>query len=166
MMPYLFSAPSYRYDYENMSSEEGNQIMRRLGSYMEDQKFVGRIYKTEHGMKFKVLKIENFSYNDPVDHSVSKNQGIMIFLDHDTRLVFRLSGTGSSGATMRMYVNTFSDDKSTLNMPASVSVICGTSPPFLTVFLVYPCVHCQLCFLLAACFFLFSPSNLLNWFNF
>ncbi|KAL7064997.1 hypothetical protein AAHC03_04922 [Spirometra sp. Aus1] len=109
-----------RYDYENMSSEEGKEIMRRLQTYLEDKDFAGRVFQTEHGMRFQVLKIENFSYSDPVDKSVSGNQGIMIFLDHDTRLVFRLSGTGSSGATLRMYVNTFSDAPSTLNMPASV----------------------------------------------
>lgn len=42
-------------------------------------------------------------------------------LSNDTRIVFRMSGTGSSGATIRIYVNTFSDDPKTLDLPAAVS---------------------------------------------
>jgi len=57
-----------------------------------------------------VDRADVFSYNDPIDGSVSKNQGVRIFLTNGGRIVFRLSGTGTSGATLRMYL-----DKHTTN---------------------------------------------------
>jgi phosphoglucomutase len=50
----------------------------------------------------------NFTYNDPVDLSVSKNQGYIFKWADGSRFVFRLSGTGSSGATIRIYLEKFS----------------------------------------------------------
>lgn len=52
----------------------------------------------------------NFSYTDPVDKSVSANQGYIFKWADGSRFVFRLSGTGSSGATIRIYLEKFSDD--------------------------------------------------------
>ena len=53
---------------------------------------------------------ENFSYTDPVDGSVSKNQGyIFKYADH-SRFVFRKSGTGSSGATIRIYLEKYDSE--------------------------------------------------------
>ena len=49
----------------------------------------------------------NFEYKDPIDHSVSKNQGQVIQFADGSRVVFRLSGTGSQGATVRMYVERY-----------------------------------------------------------
>ncbi|KAM7538453.1 hypothetical protein Aperf_G00000077827 [Anoplocephala perfoliata] len=108
-----------RYDYENCTVEQGKQVMDRLNSLFADPGFVGRTYTTNVGAAFKVLSIDNYSYNDPVDHSVSTNQGIRIMLSNDTRIVFRTSGTGSSGATIRVYVNTFSADPKTHDLPAA-----------------------------------------------
>ena len=51
--------------------------------------------------EYTVSKIDNFSYTDPVDKSVTTKQGIRIFFEDGSRIVFRLSGTGSSGATVR-----------------------------------------------------------------
>lgn len=46
-----------------------------------------------------------FKYEDPIDHSVSDNQGVrFINTKRNSRVVFRLSGTGSAGATVRMYM--------------------------------------------------------------
>ncbi len=53
---------------------------------------------------------ENFSYTDPVDGSVSANQGYIFKWADGSRFVFRLSGTGSSGATIRIYLEKFSED--------------------------------------------------------
>ena len=47
----------------------------------------------------------------PIDKSVTKNQGIRIFFEDGSRIVMRLSGTGSSGATVRMYVDTYESDR-------------------------------------------------------
>ena len=54
----------------------------------------------------------NFSYTDPVDHSVSNNQGYIFKWPDGSRFVFRLSGTGSSGATVRIYLEKYSNDTS------------------------------------------------------
>jgi len=53
----------------------------------------------------------NFSYTDPVDGSVSANQGYIFKWQDGSRFVFRLSGTGSSGATIRVYLEKFSEDQ-------------------------------------------------------
>lgn len=50
------------------------------------------------------MKADNFEYTDPIDGSISKNQGIRIFFEGGGRVVYRLSGTGSAGATIRVYV--------------------------------------------------------------
>lgn len=52
----------------------------------------------------------NFSYTDPIDKSVSKNQGYIFKWADGSRFVFRLSGTGSSGATIRIYLERYSKD--------------------------------------------------------
>lgn len=53
---------------------------------------------------FKIAKADEFGYEDPVDGSVASRQGIRILMEDGSRVVFRLSGTGSVGATIRMYV--------------------------------------------------------------
>lgn len=59
------------------------------------------------GGKFTVSGIYNFEYKDPIDHSISSNQGQVITFSDGSRVVFRLSGTGSQGATVRMYVERY-----------------------------------------------------------
>merc|ERR1719192_2675639 len=63
---------------------------------------VGKEFK---GMK--VAKNDVFEYNDPVDGSVSKNQGIRFMFEDGSRIIFRLSGTGVAGATVRLYLEKF-----------------------------------------------------------
>merc|ERR1719203_1960390 len=57
------------------------------------------------GMKVKWNDV--FEYKDPVDGSVSKNQGIRIVFEDGSRIIFRLSGTGVAGATIRMYLEKY-----------------------------------------------------------
>merc|ERR1719464_2212240 len=57
------------------------------------------------GMKVKMNDV--FEYKDPVDGSVSKNQGIRIIFEDGSRIVFRLSGTGVAGATVRLYLEKY-----------------------------------------------------------
>ena len=52
---------------------------------------------------------DNFSYTDPVDDSLSSNQGVRILFESDARIVLRLSGTGTSGATLRVYLDRYED---------------------------------------------------------
>ena len=59
-----------------------------------------------------VAKADDFAYHDPVDGSVSANQGIRILFEGGSRVVFRLSGTGTSGATLRVYIERYEPDAS------------------------------------------------------
>ena len=58
----------------------------------------------------KVADADDFAYHDPVDGSVSKNQGIRVLFEGGSRVVFRLSGTGTSGATLRVYIERYEPD--------------------------------------------------------
>ncbi|HEV7842731.1 MAG TPA: alpha-D-glucose phosphate-specific phosphoglucomutase, partial [Pyrinomonadaceae bacterium] len=60
-----------------------------------------------------IVNANDFSYTDPVDKSVSTHQGIRIFLEDGSRIVFRLSGTGTEGATLRLYLERFRHDGGT-----------------------------------------------------
>ncbi len=65
---------------------------------------------TRPGQKFGACEIagaDDFAYHDPVDGSDSRNQGIRILLRDSSRLVYRLSGTGTAGATLRVYLERF-----------------------------------------------------------
>jgi len=67
------------------------------------------------GKSFGALTVsaaDNFTYTDPVDGSVSKNQGIRILFTDGSRIIFRLSGTGTQGATLRVYLEKYEADVS------------------------------------------------------
>lgn len=72
--------------------------------------------------QFEVAEADNFSYTDPIDGSVSKNQGLYIKFVDGSRIIFRLSGTGSAGATIRLYVEKYSNDASEFNADAQVGL--------------------------------------------
>ena len=93
-----------RYDYEAVSSEAANQLMDDLRgqlSSLAGQSFAG----------LAVEKADEFAYDDPVDGSVSKGQGLRVWFEGGARVVFRLSGTGTEGATLRVYLEQFVDIK-------------------------------------------------------
>ncbi|RFZ87108.1 alpha-D-glucose phosphate-specific phosphoglucomutase [Shinella sp. WSJ-2] len=92
-----------RHDYEEVDTEAANGLMANLRDQLA----------TLPGKTFGALTVEtadDFAYNDPVDQSVSKNQGIRILFVGGSRVVFRLSGTGTSGATLRVYIERFEPD--------------------------------------------------------
>jgi len=55
----------------------------------------------------KIVLSEDFSYTDPIDHSISARQGLRVVFDDGARIVFRLSGTGTEGATLRIYIEQY-----------------------------------------------------------
>ena len=61
---------------------------------------------------------DQFSYHDPVDGSVSSNQGVRILFDNGCRVVLRLSGTGTEGATLRVYLERFEPAGGDLHLDA------------------------------------------------
>ena len=96
-----------RHDYEAVDSSVANDLMSALRDKLLSLK--GR---TEAGMT--VSSADEFSYDDPVDGSHSKNQGIRIFFEGGGRAVFRLSGTGTQGATIRVYLEQLETNPSSL----------------------------------------------------
>lgn len=90
-----------RYDYEAIATEKANALMRDLRARLDA--LPGQVFGG-----LTVAKADEFSYHDPVDGSVSENQGVRIFFEGDGRAVFRLSGTGTQGATLRLYLEQYS----------------------------------------------------------
>jgi len=87
-----------RYDYEGVDKPKAEEMMKMLSEV--------KLGGTEvNGMKIKMNDV--FEYTDPVDNSVSKNQGIRIIFEDGSRIIFRLSGTGVAGATVRMYLEKY-----------------------------------------------------------
>ena len=72
------------------------------------------------GKSFTVALADNFSYADPIDASVSSKQGLRVIFVDGSRIVIRLSGTGSSGATVRLYVDSYEDDPERIPQDAQV----------------------------------------------
>eukprot|EP00435_Cladocopium_sp_Y103_P063731 s832_g25.t1 len=104
-----------RYDYEGVSSESASTMMKNLIEKLPTLK--GTEMK---GMKFE--SGENFEYKDPVDKSVSSNQGVQnlactkISFTDGSRIIFRLSGTGSAGATIRLYLEKYEKPSGNLDL--------------------------------------------------
>ncbi len=91
-----------RHDYESVDSEKAQQMIDHLRRTLDDlpgQEFAG----------LRVESADDFAYHDPVDHSESTAQGIRIFFNNGGRIVFRLSGTGTKGATLRVYLDCYQD---------------------------------------------------------
>lgn len=89
-----------RHDFEAIASDKANALMEQLRAALpelEGQSFAG----------LSVLKADEFSYLDPVDGSHSNQQGLRIFFEGGRRAVFRLSGTGTEGATLRLYLEQY-----------------------------------------------------------
>jgi len=99
-----------RHDYEEVDKDRANELMARLRSMLEDLK--GKKYG-----KYEVKYADDFSYTDPVDGSVSSKQGIRIGFKDGSRIVFRLSGTGTKGATLRLYLESYEPDDSKHDIP-------------------------------------------------
>ena len=92
-----------RHDYEGIDSDRANALMRALRDQLD----------TLPGTAFDDYKIEtadDFFYKDPVDGSESAQQGIRLLFENGSRLIFRLSGTGTQGATLRVYLERYETD--------------------------------------------------------
>lgn len=92
-----------RHDYENVSSQSGDSVMAHLRQQVDQKSLIGKSF----GALLVVESADDFTYTDPVDGSVSSKQGIRINFRDGSRIVFRLSGTGTEGATIRIYIERF-----------------------------------------------------------
>ncbi|MEL6322594.1 MAG: alpha-D-glucose phosphate-specific phosphoglucomutase, partial [Cyanobacteria bacterium J06626_14] len=94
-----------RHDYEEVDKGRATELMERLRGMLDS--LSGKQYGD-----YEVKYADDFSYSDPVDNSVSSKQGIRIGFTDGSRIVFRLSGTGTKGATLRLYVESYEPDAS------------------------------------------------------
>jgi phosphoglucomutase len=104
-----------RHDYEGLESAAAEQLINELRAALP----------TLPGRKMKgltVVKADEFEYLDPVDGSLSRNQGLRLLFESGARIVFRLSGTGTSGATLRVYLERFEGPDGILNAETSVAL--------------------------------------------
>jgi phosphoglucomutase len=92
-----------RHDYEGLPSEAASVLMQHL-----HQSFAS-LQGAQFG-SYRVLYCDDFSYTDPVDGSISTGQGVRIGFTDGSRIVFRLSGTGTEGATLRIYLEAYEPD--------------------------------------------------------
>ncbi|KAJ2742988.1 hypothetical protein GGI20_004094 [Coemansia sp. BCRC 34301] len=102
-----------RYDYEEVASEGAAQMIEDLRA--KGPSLVGT---TING--FTVADVDDFEYTDPIDHSVSRNQGLRVVFGDTSRIIFRLSGTGSEGATVRIYIERY--DAAQFDLDAQVAL--------------------------------------------
>ena len=98
-----------RHDYEEVETEKANQLVDQLQAILPNLK--GKQYGS-----YQVEYSDNFSYTDPVDNSISNNQGIRIGFTDGSRIVLRLSGTGTKGATLRVYLESYEPDPTKHNL--------------------------------------------------
>ena len=89
-----------RHDYEGLDSADAQAMFDALQEKLPT--LAGQTF-----LSSKVSHADNFSYTDPVDNSLSSNQGLRILFENDSRIVLRLSGTGTSGATLRAYFDRY-----------------------------------------------------------
>jgi phosphoglucomutase len=104
-----------RHDYEGVDSDRANTLMTNLRNLVPNLK--GKVYGS-----YTVDYGDDFSYTDPVDGSVSQKQGIRIGFTDGSRIIFRLSGTGTQGATVRVYLESYEPDASKHGLDPQVAL--------------------------------------------
>ncbi|MDH5423926.1 MAG: alpha-D-glucose phosphate-specific phosphoglucomutase [Gammaproteobacteria bacterium] len=92
-----------RHDYEAIDSEAAENLIQHLRE--QSATLAGKEYAGH-----KITLCDDFSYRDPVDNSIAEKQGIRILFDDESRIVYRLSGTGTEGATLRVYIENYVTD--------------------------------------------------------
>uniref|UniRef100_A0A6M2DK92 phosphoglucomutase (alpha-D-glucose-1,6-bisphosphate-dependent) n=1 Tax=Xenopsylla cheopis TaxID=163159 RepID=A0A6M2DK92_XENCH len=95
-----------RYDYEECASDSCEEMMKYLRGVISDLSIIGKRFESLH--KEYIVKIaDEYSYKDPIDNSFVSQQGIRFIFQDGSRFILRLSGTGSSGATIRLYIDSY-----------------------------------------------------------
>lgn len=100
-----------RHDYEGLPSDAAAGVMAHLKSQFAS--LPGKQFGS-----YTVKLCDDFSYTDPIDGSVSIGQGLRVIFEDGSRIVFRLSGTGTEGATLRIYLEAFEPDAARQKMDA------------------------------------------------
>jgi phosphoglucomutase len=92
-----------RHDYEAIEADRGNEVMSGLHRSLPE------LAKLKCGEN-EIVRADDFAYRDPVDGSLAQNQGIRLQFKSGARIVYRLSGTGTEGATLRIYIENYEPD--------------------------------------------------------
>lgn len=93
-----------RWDFEGVEKAGAEKMMDKMRS--DSAANTGRTVGS-----YTIATADDFSYNDPVDGSVATNKGIRFLMSDGSRIIFRLSGTAGSGATVRMYIEQYEPEK-------------------------------------------------------
>ncbi len=104
-----------RHDYENIELAAAQDLMGALRSKVNT--LAGKNFKA-----WQITQADDFSYTDPIDNSVSEHQGIRILFSNAARIIFRLSGTGTQGATLRVYIERFEPDTTLHNLDTQATL--------------------------------------------
>lgn len=104
-----------RHDYEDLPLDAANGVIEHLRSNF------GTMTGKNFG-KYTIKSCDDFSYTDSIDGSISTKQGLRILFTDGSRIVFRLSGTGTSGATLRIYLEAFEPDTSKHDLDAQIAL--------------------------------------------
>ena len=89
-----------RHDYEAIDITVADELIKAMRD--KASSLVGSRYSC-----YEIVLCDDFSYTDPVDNSITNNQGIRILFNDESRIIFRLSGTGTEGATLRVYIEKY-----------------------------------------------------------
>ncbi|XP_038859606.1 phosphoglucomutase-1-like isoform X2 [Salvelinus namaycush] len=98
-----------KYDYEEVDLDAAIQMMEDLELMILEKAFMGQRFAVGEKL-YQVEKADNFEYTDPVDGHICRNQGLRIIFTDGSRIIYRLSGTGSMGATVRVYIDSYEKD--------------------------------------------------------
>lgn len=104
-----------RHDYESIPTDAANSVIAHIKSQF------ATLPNQSFGC-YTVKSCDDFSYHDPIDGSVSSNQGTRILFTDGSRIVFRLSGTGTEGATLRIYLEAYEPDTAKHHLDAQVAL--------------------------------------------
>ena len=104
-----------RHDYEEIETERANRLIEGLRRRLPD------LPGTRLG-EFEISGADDFAYTDPIDGSTSAHQGIRIGFVSGARIVYRLSGTGTEGATLRVYLERYEPDRARQALDASAAL--------------------------------------------
>jgi phosphoglucomutase len=104
-----------RHDYEGVDTEQANQVVEHLRD--QATSLAGQQYGD-----YQIELCDDFSYIDPVDKSITEHQGIRILFSDESRIVFRLSGTGTQGATLRVYIERYVTDTTQHDLPTQTAL--------------------------------------------
>lgn len=104
-----------RHDYEGLPTEAAQGIMAHLRESFDS--LPGRAFG-----QYVIKACDDFSYTDPVDGSESTKQGIRILFEDGSRIVFRLSGTGTDGATLRIYLEAYEPSAELHHLDAQIAL--------------------------------------------